>query len=211
VRLIATPTGHEMALLLLCVLATLAGSRFTLWRRGRAGSIASAGILIGISGALALAGEHPLGVHAPLSQNLAFALGLAAGLAFPCCAQNQSRAGAVQALGVVAVLAHCLLDGHVIREAGPGWITLLLVAHKFQDGADVRLFGSGSPSGQPWMRIAVIVATPLGFLLIPHGRAAEALHVPLLALIIGLNIGNALHLARHAAAWRREAPDCAAC
>ncbi|CAN5392180.1 hypothetical protein BH11ARM2_BH11ARM2_10260 [soil metagenome] len=195
-------SAQDLALIAIVMTAAYSGGRFVIWRRGIVGSLVSASVLVLISGVLATTGEHPILIGAPLVVRCALALGLCFGLTFPCCAPP-SRLRPLQAAASVAVLLHGVLDGHIVREATSAVLVALLVAHKLLDGADTRLLG-GSGITRTVTRIAVIVATPLGFLFVPESSVDPTLHASLFAAVIGLNFGSAAHLVRHAAHLRRE-------
>ncbi len=197
--------GGEAVILAMVIGASVGGTYFAVWRQSRAGSIFSAALLVLISGSLAVFGGHPVGFGAPAISNLALVAGIAFGLSFPCCAPHQ-RIGAMQVAGGAVVLGHCLLDGHVVREVGTVWLLALLIAHKFQDGADSRLLSSDNRTVQIVLRAAVIFATPVGYLFIPEKSVNPLLHASLFAAVIGLNLGSAFHLVRHAMHVGHEAP-----
>jgi hypothetical protein len=191
-------TITEWALMLLVIAASLAGTHFAAWRASVKGSICSAVLLVGISTVVALCGERhavasPTGHYLTL---LSFGLGLGLGAMFPCC--GAARFGVVQGVALATVLIHCLLDGHVIREVHSGWLVVLLLAHKFQDGADGRLTSSERPVVQRLTRLAVVAATPLGYFFLPEDAVHPLLHAALFAAVVGLNIGSAWYLIQHA-------------
>lgn len=190
-------TNQELCLLALVTLVSLGGSYFVLWRNGKSGSIAGGCILMLISGTLALRGEHSLLFNINTSTCTALALGLAFGLSFPCCVPRK-RAGALQLVATAVVLVHCALDGHVVREATSTPLIALLLADKFRDGADGRILSGESRSMKIAGRLVIALATPLGFLLIPESLVNPLLHNTLFAAVTGFNIGNAVHLFRHA-------------
>lgn len=201
-------TERELTLLTLVVAASLGGSYFAIWRNGTSGSILSACLLLVISGTLAVTGEHTLiGETHPLVY-AALMLGSVFGLTFPCCAPK-AKLGTLQTVASAAVLMHCVLDGHMIREAGSGWLITLLLAHKFQDGADGRLLSRDNQAARMIGRIAIAAATPIGFLLVPESAVNPVLHGALFAGVIGLNLGSAFHLFKHAMHLRQE--RCATC
>lgn len=199
--------ARECLLIALVVGATTAGSYFAIWRKSPQGCVLSGCLLIAISGTLALHGEHPIGAGTPAVAFLSLVVGLSFGLTFPCCAPTR-RFGALQVVGAAAVIIHCALDGHVVQEATSWWLIALLAAHKFQDGADGRLVSSDRRSIQILLRVAVVAATPVGLLLLPKNAVDPILDSSLFSSIIGLNLGSAFHLFRHAAHLRQE--QCAA-
>lgn len=187
----------------LVVGATLLGTLFSLWKSGGVGGWFSAFVLLGISGLLAVTGEHPLGPGAPVVAYFALAIGLAFGWSYPCCIPSP-RVGFYQVVGLALVTIHCLLDGHVVREATSVPLIALLCVHKFLDGTDGRILSRDNKASTLVARIALVLATPLGFLVIPGNVIPPDLHASLFASIIGLNVGTAIHILRHEAHMKRE-------
>jgi hypothetical protein len=190
-------TPIQLLALCIIVVATLAGSFFNIWRRGATGSMLSGAALLVISGMLAFTGEHALVTSLLPTTYLALFIGLAFGLTFPCCAPRQ-QVGFMQLVGSLVVVVHSILDGHLVREATTTSLLALLILHKFQDGADGRLFGSDNRVVQLATRIVMVAATPIGFFLIPEAAVPVALHSGLFAAVIGLNLGSSFHLFKHA-------------
>lgn len=189
--------NNELTILLVATFASIAGSFFSIWRKGKAGSVVNGLTLIAISASLAVWSEHSLIGSTSLPTYLALAIGLSLGLAFPCCMPRQ-RVGITQVVASLIVLAHCVLDGHIIKEVSSLPLAFLLIAHKFQDGADVRLLGSDNAHVQKLFRLLLIAATPIGFFFIPEEIVNPMLHNALFAAVIGLNLGSGFHLLRHA-------------
>lgn len=106
--------------------------------------------------------------------------------------------GALQFAGFAVVLGHAVLDGHLVREATTFSLLFLLSIHKFMDGADARIL-SLDRTWDAWIaRAALVIATPLGFFFVPVSVSGGLLDASLFATVIGLNLGSAFHLFKHA-------------
>lgn len=188
---------NDVTKILLLVAATLAGTLFSLWGGGRVRGWLGGIALLGISALLALHGDHPLRSDSPPVVWLALVGGLAFGLSFPCCTPS-SRVGPMAIVGTVVIVVHCLLDGHVVREVSTVPLIGMFSLHKFVDGADGRILSLNSRAAAITARIALALATPIGFLALPPGATPPAVHLALFACVIGFNVGTAFHVIRHA-------------
>jgi hypothetical protein len=180
----------------LLVVATLAGTLFSVWRSGASRDWVSALALLGIAVLLAFRGDHPLRADSPFIVWLALTIGLAFGLSFPCCTPS-ARLGPMAIAGAVVVVAHCLLDGHVVREVNTLPLLGMFSLHKFVDGADGRILSLNSTRATLLARIALALATPVGFFMIPAGATPPIVHMALFSAVIGFNVGTAFHVIRH--------------
>jgi hypothetical protein len=192
---------NDVVKIALVVVSTLLGTLFSLWKSGGVRGWISALVLLSISALLAFTDDALLS-GPPLVAWLALGVGLAFGLSYPCCVPTP-RIGIYQVIGLAAVTVHCLLDGHIVREATNLALIILLCVHKFLDGADGRILSRDNRASTMVARIVLVLATPIGFLAIPGDAVAPALHASLFAGIIGLNVGTAIHILRHEAHERR--------
>jgi hypothetical protein len=202
------PSPYSLGTILVIIAATFLGTGFAVWQKTVSGSIASATLLVTICSILSLTGEHALITHLGLFSILGLALGGAMGLSFPCCSVKPKPA-TLQIIGFCLLFLHALADGHILHETHSALLLVALLVHKFMDGADIRILRGTDPAVARVASIAVIAATPLGFLLVPESVIPHTVHDTLFAAVIGFNLGSAIHLYRHAWEVSRASVPCA--
>lgn len=198
--------GIQWLGLLIVLVANTLGMTVTL----RHATVVRGLLLVAISLLLVGTGEHSLLANPSLPGYLSLTGGMAFGFFFPCTGGGSADRSLtlLRSAAFAVVIAHGMLDGHVLREMNGAWLLLaLLFLHKLLDGADARLLFDRTSTSLRWLvGIVTLGATPLGYFAIPEASVNQTLHHLLFAGIIGFNMGSAMHIFRESRAPSSIAP-----
>lgn len=110
---------------------------------------------------------------------------------------GQTGSPAAAVIAVSFLLIHSFFDGHLLAEFQFGVIGLAILFHKFLDGLSVEVLAYDLKLPWRWVLIALIVlAAPLGALILPATSLSPQIDGVLLSFVSGLYLATVWSLHR---------------